>query len=118
MNISHESTMWEKLLEEINNVWNLDVLGISEDEMAKEEKFNIKFKNGRYKVELLFKESHLQLADNYTLSEKHLEQLKSRLDKNEELKWNYNDVIRQQLNCGEVEDASSIGKVTYSSHRD
>ena len=127
MNISHVMKVQcekneEKLLsEEISNFWNLDVIGISEDETAKEENFSIKFENGRYKVELPFKESHLQLADHYTLSKKCLEQLKSRLDKNEELKRNYDDVIQEQLNCGvieKVEDAGSIGNVTYLPHRE
>ena len=68
-----------------------------------------------------FKDSDLQLADHYTLSKKRLEQLNSRLDKNEGLKRNYDDVIREQLNCGgieKIEDAGSIGKVTYLPHRE
>ena len=50
MNISHgmevqcETNEKKLLSEKINNFWNLDVLGISADETAKEGNFNIKLK--------------------------------------------------------------------------
>ena len=83
LNISHSHVMKvqcekteEKLLsEEISNFWKLDVIGIAEEEKEIEERICIKFENGRYKVKLPFKELPLQLADNYMLVKKRLEQL-------------------------------------------
>ena len=56
--------------ERINNFWRLDLLGITEEEEESEGLGNVTFQNGRYKVELPFKEGHPLLADNFTLSKK------------------------------------------------
>ena len=62
-----------------------------------------------------FKEGHPLLADNFTLSKKRLEKLKERLDKNEELKRQYDEIIKDQLKCGVIEkvvDAGAVGNMT------
>ena len=54
------------------------------------------------------------------MSKKRLERLKGRLDENEELKRQYNDVFEDQMKCGviEVVDSGHIGNVTYLPHRE
>ena len=68
-----------------------------------------------------FKEGHPLLADHFTLSKKRLEKLKERLDKNEELRRQYDEIIKDQLKCGVIEklvEAGAVGNVTYLPHRE
>ena len=82
---------------------------------------NIAFENNRYIVELPFKEGHPMLTDNFTLCKKRLKNLKERLDKNKELKFQYDQIIKDQLKCGVIEEicsAGTLGNVTYLPHRE
>ena len=57
------------LNEKINRFWDLDTIGISDNETSVYEKYidNIKFENKRYSVAFPFKENRPMLADNYQL---------------------------------------------------
>ena len=111
------------LKEQLHKFWDLDTIGIAEKEISVYEEFNnnILFEEGRYTVKLPFKESHPVLPDNFELSKKRLLRLKTRLDKNEDLKSRYDEVIKEQLKCGvieEVRDNGLPGSVTYLPHRE
>ena len=101
---------------QINNFWRLDAAGIAENETSIYENFNrkIESKDGRYSIELPVKESHPMLPDNYTLSEKRLENLKRRLDGDEEKVRKYEKVFREQLDCSHRKDRRA--RFTWQHH--
>ena len=71
-----------QLNEEIHNFWNLVAIDILPNESSVYEKFenNIKFKENRCSVNLLIKDYHLLLPDNYEImSLKRLHQLREKL---------------------------------------
>ena len=95
------------------------MVGINENEASVYDKFNdtIKFKNGRYEVELPFKENHPILPDNYTICKSRQEKMRNKLNEDEELKRNYDNVFKEQLEAGIIEK-DEIGTITYLPHRE
>ena len=80
---------------------------------------NIHFEKGRYTVELPFKKRFPVLPGNYKLSWNRLHALKRKLNKNPELLKAYDDVLKEQLKSGvieEVGDSVEIGNVMYLPH--
>ena len=99
--------------------WDLDLLEIKENKKSVNENVadEIKLEENRYTVKLAFKENHLVILENYSLSAKRLNELKIRLDKDMLLLQEYNDVIKEQLELGIIEkiDAPNVsGKRTYT----
>ena len=112
----------QKLERLVENFWNLDTMGIKEDEPSVYQKFidGIKFVKGRYEVLMPFKEDRPCIEDNYTISEKRLKNLKNKLDKDQELLRKYDKIIQEQIKAGIVEPADTepeVGEVTYLTHR-
>ena len=62
----------------IENFWNLDLLGIQENELSACEKIlsGIEFVKDRYEVKLPFKENVSLISDNYEMSQSRLNKLK------------------------------------------
>ena len=111
------------LNENISKFWDLDAVGIKDNEISSYEKFkgHIKFENNRYSVKLQVKELHPILPDNYLLSLKRLNKLKERLGGNGELLKHYDDIFQEQLQAGiieEVNDEGEWGNVTYLPHKE
>ena len=112
----------ENVLNKLHKFWDLDSIGIKENESSVYEKFEeeIEFIDNRYVVKLPVKENHPPLPDNYLLSKKRLEHLKSKLEKDESLLKRYDDVIQEQLKMGIIEEINTPGvpnNVTYLPHR-
>ena len=65
----------------IENFWNLDLLGIQENERSACEKVlsGIEFVNDRYEVKLPFKKNVSLVSDNYEMSQNRLNKLKTKL---------------------------------------
>ena len=109
----------EKILSEsITEFWRLDSIDINQKEILMDNEYmgNITFENNRYIAELPFKGGHPMLSDKFTLCKKRLKCLKERLDKNKELKLQYDQIIKDQLKCGVIEEicsACTLGNVTY-----
>ena len=82
-----------------------------------------KFINGRYQVELPFKDKDEVLGDNYKIARARLKSLyMSEFKDNPKLLREYDGIIREQRNNGIVSDAnvfneSRIGRVYYMPHR-
>ena len=112
MKVQCETREDKILSQEINRFGDLDVLGIADNERSVYQKFNenIVFVNGRYVIQLPFKETHLILLDNYALCKKRLFSLKSRLDKDVDLKKRYDNAFREQLECGIIEKVNDPGR--------
>lgn len=111
------------LSEQVKTFWDLDTVGIRENEQSIYENIyeSIEFKDKRYEVPLPFKETAPTIPDNYELSLKRLKSLKSRLSSNPVLLKKYDDVFQEQLKLGIVEkvyDTGDIGCVTYLPHKE
>jgi len=115
----------DPLDDKIERFWNLDSVGIlSEEKSVFDNNMDkIEFVDGRYQVELPFKESHPILEDNYKTCLKRLHNLmSSKLQKDGDLLQKYDDVIKKQIQNGIVElvdDNEEVerGSVTYMPHR-
>ena len=83
----------------IENFWNLDLLGIQENERSACEKVlsGIEFVNDRYEVKLPFKENVSLVSDNYEMSQNRLNKLKKKLSQNRDNLIEYNNVMKDQL---------------------
>ena len=111
------------LNENISKFWDLDAVGIKDNEISIHEKFKdgIKFENNRYSVKLPVKEFHLILPDNYLLSLKRLNRPKECFDGNRKVLKHYNDIFQEQFQAGiieELHDVGECGNVTYLPHRE
>ena len=92
-----------------------------ENERSVYEQFvdNITLKDNRYEVKLPFK-GHPLIEDNYRLSLNRLKSLTRKLKKTPTVLKDYDDVIRNQLETGIIEEATEpavTGEVTYLPHR-
>ena len=120
MKISCSETL--NLNNNINRFWNLDEIGIKEKEVSVYDKFrnDIKIKNERYSVRLPIKEYHPILPDHYTLCLKRLQALRHKLAQDEILLRKYDEIIKDQLNKGMIEEVTTeglVGSTTYLPHR-
>ena len=93
------------LNEKVENFWNLDTLGIVNNEKSvydiNEKK--IKVVDRRYEVSLPFKNYHPIIGDNYSHCVKRLKSMKGKLNKSPLLLKRYNDIIMSQCRDGIVE---------------
>ena len=94
-------------------------LDFSHDKFTSEIKFDKK--QGRYEAFLPFKIDHPLLSDNYSTCIKRLGALSKKFSKNKELFENYNNIIKDQIKSGVIEEVSNqdlnAGDVHYLPHR-
>lgn len=109
-----------QLNEQLRAFWELESLGIVEEEKALYDEFasTIRFQEGRYKVPLPWKEFHEPLGDNYQLCERRLKGLLKRLRHEPEMLRLYNSTIQDQLRKGIIEPVPVVsnGIVHYLPH--
>ena len=112
------------LSDQLKDFWELESIGIKPEEESVFDKFlkETKFNGERYEVKLPWKEDHRLLPDNYMLSCYRLKSLLKRLKVNANVLKEYDNVIREQLNLGIIEDVTysnpkPLGKVHYLPHR-
>ena len=101
---------------ELHSFWELESLGILEDENLVQTQFSehVKFDNGQYIVSLPWKDSCISLPSNYQLCLRRLIGLFKRLKSSPELLKKYDDIIREQLSLGiivPVDDSAEQGIV-------
>ena len=111
------------LSDQLKDFWELESIGIKPEESVfdkflKETKFN----GERYEVKLPWKEDHRLLPDNYMLSCYRLKSLLKRMKVNSSVLKEYDNVIREQINLGIIEDVTEsnpkpLGKAHYLPHR-
>ena len=61
-------------------------------------------KDGRYELSLPWREHHDDLPDNYNLSRRRLHELLKRLQQNPEVLREYDSIICEQLEKGNIEE--------------
>ena len=96
----------ESLHEQLHHFWNLESIGILPVEESVQDKFEetIKFMGERYQVHLPWKENLRMLPDNYDLSMNRLGHLLKKLEADKQLLSEYDELIRNQIKCGIVEE--------------
>ena len=110
---------------ELGKFWDYESLGIRNDSLCLYDKFvsKVEFTEGRYQVQLPFKEDHELLPDNFALCKSRLVSLLKRLNLKPEVLKHYDDVIRDQDKQGIVEPVgqgtnNGVGKVHYLPHHE
>ena len=100
----------DQLKQELARFWQLDSIGILPDEGSVYEQFldKICMKDGRYQVQLPWKETHPLLPDNYNICVYRLQSLLHRLRKDDNLLHNYDQIIREQLDLGIIEHVDLV----------
>ena len=85
--------------------WKLESFGVPDSDRSVYNKFQetVQFKNGRYEVALLWKDSHCILTDNYQLSLNHLDGILWHLQQDQDIQHEYDSVIKTQIQQGIVE---------------
>ena len=112
----------EVLEDRLKSFWELESFGISKSDCSVYDKFgsSIRFVEGRYEVELPWKEAHLALPDNYHLCLRRLRGLLKRLKHDPEILQAYDSTIRDQVRQGIVEPVQTVDedleKVHYLPH--
>ena len=110
------------LSKQLERFWELDAVGIKEKDSTHEAFLkNLEFKDGRYSVNLPFKEHHDMLPDNYETALVRLNSNLKRLRSQPEVLKQYDEVINDQLKAGIVErvepaEISEVGKTHYIPH--
>ena len=109
------------LKDKFSTVWNKSEDNISDNLVVEHFRKSIKFENNRYTVELPFKENHPLLCDNYNLCLKRFKSLEKKFLNDAKLFHSYNDIIKEQLLNGTIEQVlshkSKVGLVHYLPHR-
>ena len=107
------------LSKQLERFWELDAVGIKEKDSTHEAFLkNLEFKDGRYSVNLPFKEHDDMLPDNYETAPVRLNSNLKRLRSQPEVLKQYDEVINDQLKAGIVErveptEISEVGKTHY-----
>lgn len=105
--------------------WDLEYLGISpspDSTVSEDFENSIRFVDGRYQVELPWKQSHPPLADHYDLCLKRLRGLLRRLQQDPSVLQEYDTIIRDQVERGIVEivnecpDDDACGQIHFMPH--
>ena len=124
LHILHSSDSSSSLDSSLKAFWELESLGIKQDEPSVYEEFkkNIEFKNGRYEVGLPWRPSQKKLPSNFTLAKKRLEGLLNGLRHNPDVRREYHAIIQDQLRQGIIEEVNedpqtnTDAKVHYLPH--
>ena len=118
-----DSVTDNKCLErELRLFWEIESLGIIEDECLVQTQFedNVAFEHGRYVVSLPWRETCIALPDNYNLSMRRLNNLFKRLKRTPDLLKRYDAVIKEQVESGivvPVDNSESCGNhIHYIPH--
>ena len=119
-----ESTEITDLKDDLQKFWDLETLGIKENEASVYDKFSndIRFTGERYQVKLPFKDNHPMIPDNYTAASRRLTTVIKKLKDQPEILKQYDHVIKEQLQSGVVElvpqdEIPQPGNVHYLPHR-
>ncbi len=115
----------DELASELGKFWDYESLGIRDEGSSLYDKFvrEVEFTEGRYQVQLPFKEDHELLPDNFSLCKLRLVSLLKRLKLKPEVLKHYDDVIRDQQKQGIVEPVeqgvnNGVGTVHYIPHHE
>ena len=112
----------ETLSQNVHKFWDLDTIGIKENEPSIYDKFveETKLVDNRYEVCLPFKENKPMLNDNFSLCLRNVKKLREKLLSTPNILTEYNNIINDQINTKILErvtDDGKIGEVVYIPHK-
>ena len=104
---------------ELKNFWDLETIGIKEQNVEDEFDVKIQKENGKYLVNLPWKNEHELLCDNYNLAERRLMSTLKRFRRDPELAREYIQIIKYQAEKGIIEEVNEkeeclVGKTYYN----
>ena len=93
----------------MSNFWDLETLGICDNENHPDQDFSTILKPTVYEFQLPFKANHPVLSDNFELAEKRLKSTLKKLKANPKLLKMYDDVFKEKKQFGIIEPANETG---------
>ena len=124
-NIVTSNSNDDSLVEQVKQFWERESIGVLPNEGTVHDKFleNIHQVEGRYTVNLPWREHHRLLPDNYEVAINRLNSVLKRLKKTLKLLHEYNHIIEEQSERGIVSDVDlkapvAVGKLHYLPHHD
>ncbi|XP_054708165.1 uncharacterized protein LOC129217975 [Uloborus diversus] len=110
---------------DVQILWELEALGIKEKEelnsvdkaFVEEFEKGLKFVDGRYETNLMWKTDPNELANNFTLAKKQFEELKRVLNENEWVANEYKEIVNEQVKMGIIEQCDRDSKEYFMPHR-
>jgi hypothetical protein len=114
----------DSLYNRLEKLWDLETLGIRDNEHTTEFKFmkEVNFNGKQLEIKLSFREEHPLLPDNYTGCVKRFSSLITRLMANPNLLQEYDNIIKDKKESGVVESANDVlvpvGNVHYPAHHE
>ena len=113
----------QSLDDKLQRFWELDSINSTTHDSKVLSKFenSVSFDDGKYSVSLPWKENHPKLPSNYHYAKSRLQSTLNKLRDCEKDLLHYDQIIKDQLAAGFIEDvsdhASDSGKVHYLAHR-
>ena len=106
-----DSVYPDSLERNVQRLWDLETLGVTEcDGVYEEFMDNISFNGTRYSVKLPWKEGHDSLPSNYELSLSRMKSQIRKLRKQPEILEEYDAVMKEQLDSGVIETVAQLEK--------
>ena len=89
----------------LSTIWGIESVGVNSKEFEIYQNFEnyLEFTGERYSVKLPFKPMTELVPDNFILSKKRLSSLKHKLDCNQKLKEQYNNILQDYEKEGIIE---------------
>ena len=106
----------ETLYEILPRFWELDSLGIADSPRHFNKSVSFNEQEGRYTVQLPWKQDRLPLPSNLGLCKKRLHALVGRLGRNPEQLVNYDQIIHTQLKEGFIEKVEDPSHWNFALH--
>lgn len=110
---------------DVQMLWELEALGIKEKEelnlsdkvLIEQFENNLKFVNGRYETDLLWKFSCDELGNNYNLAKRRFNELGKDFSKNSWIANEYREIINEQKENGVIEECKRDEHEYFMPHR-
>ena len=107
----------EPLDKDVHKMWDLETIGINKvDEIYEDFLDNVEFTGKRYSVKLPWKMGHKPIPTNYSVSLSRLKSQLRRLKATPEILEGYDNIIKEQLDNGIIEEVSELETSTKTSY--
>ena len=107
----------EPLDKDVHKMWDLETIGINKvDEIYEDFLDNVEFTGKRYSVKLPWKMGHKPIPTNYSVSLSRLKSQLRRLKATPETLEGYDNIIKEQLDNGIIEEVSELETSTKTSY--
>ena len=119
VNFVHSDERYDnKILQQVNKLWDLDSLGIRPENDAAKESFDneIEFTGNRYSVKLPWKTGHGPIPQNYSTRVSRLKNQLRKLKEDPDVLTEYDKIINEQIQEGIVSKVTGMEDTQKSSY--